>query len=272
MQWPPSALTCRSPDKIYDSPTQINWQEDLKIPQIDHPPTPLANSPACHSFRGATQPGTREGGSHFTPRAVLSNNFEDALGSSKTVSAANSRLLESVPALYADSSSAHCIEREAKISVDIERKLPSISRPKGRSKHYDHAAHEKIRKHYDYILSWVSNKRDHLTGDDPVDDITIASDNHLSDEFRQMTLRDFTDLSCVIYQDVRLRENDGSPERPQPSKFEPWTRNQLNESRIVLCRAINEQFSRLVTALVLEQARRLAELRIRMQRHDLVTK
>lgn len=208
----------------------------------------------------------------FTSSTTLSNTSEGSLGNSKAAYAANSRLSESHPAPRSDSYSALGIDGGARTPVETGCKLPSISRTTRRSRHYDRATHEKLRKHYDYLLSWVSNQHDNLAGSDQVDDTATASDNHLTDEFREMSLRHFTDLSCVIYQDVRRRENDGSPERAQPSKFEPWTRNKQNESRMVLCRTINEQFSRLVTALVFEQARRLAELRIRMQRHDLVTK
>lgn len=208
----------------------------------------------------------------LTSSNTVSNTSEEALGSSKATFPANSRPLESLPALPIESASVQCVEGEAKIPMEIACKPPSTSRTTRRLRHHDHAMYEKLRKHYDYLLSWLSNQHEDFVKNDPIHDTAIGSDNTMDDEFRQMSLRHFTDLSSVIYQDVRRRENDGSPERPQPSTFEPWMRNKRNESRMVLCRTINEQFSRLVVALVLEQARRLAELRIKMQRRGLVTR
>lgn len=132
------------------------------------------------------------------------------------------------------------------------------------------ASHDVLRKHHEYLLPWVSSQ-----SGSPVEDNFENSNiigNHMTDEFRQMSLRHFTDLSEAIYRDVRRREKDCSPERTPRLKSEPWTRNKHNESRMILCRTINEQFYHLVMALVLEQAQRLAQLRMKLHRYGLISK
>ena len=130
-----------------------------------------------------------------------------------------------------------------------------------------HAARELLQKHFNYLMPWVSSQ----PSDDDDPEETIA-DSTVTNELSRMSMQSFTELSTAIYRDVRRREQESSPESPYPPKWDQCIRNRQNDSRMVLCRTINEQFYRLVLALVLEQARRLVEIRIRLDRRAAMTK
>ena len=124
-----------------------------------------------------------------------------------------------------------------------------------------------LRKHFDYLMPWISSQP---ADDDETSEEAISSDTKIDSELCCMSIEHFTDLSTAIYRDVRRREQQPSPGDTYPQKWDQCMRNRQNEARMVLCRTINEQFHRLVLALVLEQARRLAELRVRINRKALV--
>ena len=164
--------------------------------------------------------------------------------------------------------------QDAPSPIEIETpKLPPAS-CNSRSRDPAYTTHALLRKHFNYLLPWVSNLPETPFEDDSASTggTDTTAENRMADEFRRMSTQHFTDLSTAIYRDVRRREQESSPESPQPPRWEPCMRNKQNESRMVLCRTINEQYHRLVMAVVLEQARRLADIRIRILRRDLVSK
>ena len=178
---------------------------------------------------------------------------------------------ESLPRLCPKMSALPPSEDGAIDLMENGRELASSSRFQHRNKDTQLATHDVLCKHYEYLLLWVSSQPGSPVEDSSGETSNTSSDSRMSSELRQMSLRHFTDLSGAIYRDVRRREKDSSPERTPLYKCEPWTRNRQNESRMVLCRTINEHFYHLVMALVLEQARRLAALRMRMHRHGLAS-
>lgn len=118
-----------------------------------------------------------------------------------------------------------------------------------------------LQKHFDYLMPWISSQPSAENEDEAVSESKIAHDFHC------MSMRHFTEMSTAIYRDVRRRESQPSPNDVHPRvSWDQCIRNAQNESRILLCRTINEQFNRLVLALVLEQSRRLTELKIRARR------
>ena len=179
---------------------------------------------------------------------------------------------ESLPRLCPKRSALPRSEDGAIDRMENGRGPASTSRSQHRNKDTQLATHDVLCKHYEYLLPWVSSQPGSPVEDSSDEMSTMSSDSRMISELRQMSLRHFTDLSGAIYRDVRRREKDSSPERTPLYKSEPWTRNKQNEARMVLCRTINEHFYHLVMALVLEQARRLAELRMRMHRHGLASK
>lgn len=117
-------------------------------------------------------------------------------------------------------------------------------------------------KHFNYLEPWVSKQPISPTEE------SDGSESRVEDELRRMSPSSFTDLSKAIYRDVRRREQESSPDSPNPPQT-PWDgsfRNREVEARMVMCRTINEQYLRLVLALVLELARRIAEIRIGVKR------
>ena len=136
-----------------------------------------------------------------------------------------------------------------------------------RNKDPDILMHALLRRHYKYLLPWISTQPEPRMEDGDADGPDADSYKRMTDEFRQLSLPHFTDLSGAIYRDVRRRE-DASPDSPQQLKQELWMRNRQNEARMVLCRTVNEHLNRLVTVVVLEQARRLAEIRIKIHRRS----
>ena len=136
----------------------------------------------------------------------------------------------------------------------------------------DLTTHALLRKHYKYLLPWLSNQP-RPSADATNIESEALSYKQMTEEFRQLSLSHFTELSWAIYHDVRRREQDALLESTtgQP-QVETWTRNKQNESRMVLCRILNEHFYRLITAVVLEQARRLSEIRIKIYRSGLLTR
>lgn len=119
-----------------------------------------------------------------------------------------------------------------------------------------------LQKHISYLEPWVSKQPLPLLGDEKPSE----SGSKIENDFRRMSLPAFADLSTAIYRDVRRREQESSPQSPNPPQTPGWERNKENEARMVLCRTINEQYLRLVLALVLELARRIAEIRIERKR------
>ena len=115
-----------------------------------------------------------------------------------------------------------------------------------------------LQKHMAYLEPWVS-RQPFPTNEEPE-----TTENRIEDELRRMSLPAFTDLSTAIYRDVRRREQESSPGSPNPPHTPGWDRE--HAPRMVLCRTINEQYLRLVLALVLELARRIAEIRIQIRR------
>jgi hypothetical protein len=115
-----------------------------------------------------------------------------------------------------------------------------------------------LQKHIAYLEPWVSRQPF------PANEEPEAAENRIEDELRRMSLPAFTDLSTAIYRDVRRREQESSPGSPNPPQTPGWDRE--HAPRMVLCRTINEQYLRLVLALVLELARRIAEIRIGIRR------
>ena len=164
--------------------------------------------------------------------------------------------------------------QDAPSPIEIETpKLPPAScNSTGKDPAY--TTHALLRKHFNYLLPWVSNQPETPCEDDntSTSGTDTTSETRMADEFRRMSTQHFTDLSTAIYRDVRRREQESSPESPQPPRWEPCMRNRQNESRMVLCRTINEQYYGLVMAVVLEQARRLAEIRIRLFRRGFISK
>lgn len=145
------------------------------------------------------------------------------------------------------------------------------SNSESKTKDQAFATHALLRKHYKFLLPWVSKQPETPIEERSMSSAHSMSENRMADEFRRMSLSHFAELSTAVYCDVRRRDEQVSPASPQPPRPEPWTRNKQNESRMVLCRTVNEQYHRLVMALVLEQARRLAEIRIRIHRRNLVS-
>lgn len=119
-----------------------------------------------------------------------------------------------------------------------------------------------LQKHISYLEPWVSKQPLPFPSDEKPSD----SESKIENDFRRMSLPAFADLSMAIYKDVRRREQESSPQSPNPPQTPGWERNKENEARMVLCRTINEQYLRLVLALVLELARRIAEIRIERKR------
>lgn len=136
----------------------------------------------------------------------------------------------------------------------------------------DLTTHALLRKHYKYLLPWVSSQPKPSANAENIESEALSY-QRMTEEFRQLSLSHFTDLSWAIYHDVRRREQDALLElvTGQP-QVETWTRNKQNESRMVLCRILNDHFYRVITAVVLEQARRLSEIRIRIYRSGILTK
>ena len=133
-------------------------------------------------------------------------------------------------------------------------------------KHHDkNTTQTLLQKHIAYLEPWVSKQ--------PLLDLEKASkaEGKIEHDFRRMSLPAFSDLSTAIYKDVRRREQESSPQSPNPPQTPGWDgRTKENEARMVLCRTINEQYLRLVLALVLELARRIAEIRIELRRQAVV--
>lgn len=126
-------------------------------------------------------------------------------------------------------------------------------------------------KHFNYLLPWISDQPLTTLLEENADDGNASSEIPMADDFRWMPLRSFVDLSTAIYRDVRRREKETSFQQPQPDKLMPCTTTaDLTNSRMTLCRTINEQYHRLVIAVVLEQARRVAEIRIRGRKRGLL--
>lgn len=126
-----------------------------------------------------------------------------------------------------------------------------------------------LEKHIAYLEPWVSKQP--FSPNEECQ--TQSSESRIDEELRRMSLPAFTDLSKAIYRDVRRREQETSPESPNPPQTPGWdgcVRNRENEARMVLCRTINEQYLRLVLALVLELARRIAEIRIGVRRRGVI--
>jgi hypothetical protein len=121
-------------------------------------------------------------------------------------------------------------------------------------------------------VPWVSKQPETPVEEERTYSARSTSENRMADEFRRLSLSHFAELSTAVYCDVRRRDELASPASPQPPRPEPWMRNKQNESRMVLCRTVNAQYHRLVMAVVLEQARRLAEIRIRIHRRCLIVK
>ena len=133
-------------------------------------------------------------------------------------------------------------------------------------KHHDKIATQALlQKHIAYLEPWVSKQ--------PLLDLEKAGkpESKIENDFRRMSLPAFADLSTAIYKDVRRREQESSPQSPNPPQTPGWDgRTKENAARMVLCRTINEQYLRLVLALVLELARRIAEIRIELKRQAVV--
>ena len=128
-----------------------------------------------------------------------------------------------------------------------------------------------LEKHIAYLEPWVSKQP--FSPNEERQTQPQSSESRIDDELRRMSISAFTDLSKAIYRDVRQREQESSPESPNPPQTPGWdgcVRNRENEARMVLCRTINEQYLRLVLALVLELARRIAEIRIGERRRGVV--
>lgn len=123
-----------------------------------------------------------------------------------------------------------------------------------------------LQKHFNYLEPWVSKQP--ISPGEEID----GSESRVADELRRMSLSSFTDLSKAIYRDVRRREQENSPDSPNPPQT-PWEtsmRNKEVEARMIMCRTINGQYLRLVLALVLELARRIADIRIGVKRHAVI--
>jgi hypothetical protein len=139
--------------------------------------------------------------------------------------------------------------------TDYSRNLKTLEIEKQHRKAKSQAL---LQKHIAYLEPWVSKQPF------PANEEPETAESRIEDELRRMSLPAFTDLSTAIYRDVRRREQESSPGSPNPPQTPAWDRE--HAPRMVLCRTINEQYLRLVLALVLELARRIAEIRIRIRR------
>ena len=100
--------------------------------------------------------------------------------------------------------------------------------PDGRFKEHAFATHALLRKHYKYLLPWVSQLPATPVEEANAKSARIASDFRMADEFRRMSMSGFTDLSTAVYCDVRRRDEQSSPASPQPYISEPWMRNRTS--------------------------------------------
>lgn len=168
-----------------------------------------------------------------------------------------------------EGSSLQCSEPASPMPIEMmSAKQPQL-RTDTKIKDTAFITHALLRKHYKYLLPWLSNQPETPVEEEDPYGSSATSKNCMAGEFHAMSLRIFCDISTAIYDDVRRREEEILPESPQQ---EPWIRNKQNESRMVLCRTFNEHYVRLVTTVVLEQARRLAEIRIRLHRRYALAK
>lgn len=136
----------------------------------------------------------------------------------------------------------------------------------------DITTHAVLRKHYKYLLPWLSSQPKPRADAENIE-AEALSYRQMTNEFRQLSLSHFMDLSWAIYQDVRRREQTALYESVSGRlQLELWTKTKQNESRMVLCRILNDHFYRVITAVVLEQARRLSDLRIRIYRSGILAK
>lgn len=164
-----------------------------------------------------------------------------------------------------------CVSEQGSHPIEVTLSTHAPSSSESKVKDSTFVMHALLRKHYKYLLPWLSNQPETPVEEASVERLGRNADNETADQFRRLSLHNFAELSAVIYSEVRRRE-EILPESAQPSMQEPWTRNKQNEARMVLCRVVKKQYHRLVMAVVLEQARRLAEIRIRLYRRHAIAK
>lgn len=153
---------------------------------------------------------------------------------------------------------APIITVEKEVGVESESRQDSAidrnEKPDGRA-----GIQTLLQKHMAYLEPWIS-KQPIFTKDEG-----NSPESKIESEMRRMSLAAFTDLSTAIYKDVRRRENESSPLSPNPPQTPGTPGHKENDARMVLCRTINEQYLRLVLALVLELARRIAGIRVEIK-------